>query len=139
MKIRIRHLLSEMVLLAQTINDDAAELNKKRNHANFKALEFVAQLFLIDESGVDNDENLCFDITSHHCNGYYIVDTLGFEGRLLYSLFDHTRWLIEKHIVENGTVQYANERQTIANEVSQFLQDAGFEDASKAVDCEFEL
>lgn len=30
-------------------------------------------------------------------------------------------------------------RQTIANEVSQFLQDAGFEEASKAVDCEFEL
>lgn len=34
---------------------------------------------------------------------------------------------------------YDNARQTIANEVSQFLQDAGFEDASKAVDCEFEL
>ena len=30
-------------------------------------------------------------------------------------------------------------RQFIANEVSQFLQDAGFEEASKAVDCEFEL
>lgn len=30
-------------------------------------------------------------------------------------------------------------RQTIANEISQFLQDAGFEEASKAVDCEFEL
>lgn len=34
---------------------------------------------------------------------------------------------------------YDNARQIIANEVSQFLQDAGFEDASKAVDCEFEL
>lgn len=31
------------------------------------------------------------------------------------------------------------ERQTIIDEVSQFLQDAGFEEASKAVDCEFEL
>lgn len=30
-------------------------------------------------------------------------------------------------------------RQFIASEVSQFLQDAGFEEASKAVDCEFEL
>lgn len=30
-------------------------------------------------------------------------------------------------------------RQTIANEISQFLQDMGYEDASKAVDCEFEL
>ena len=30
-------------------------------------------------------------------------------------------------------------RQFIANEVSQFLQDAGFEEASKAVDCEYEL
>lgn len=34
---------------------------------------------------------------------------------------------------------YDNARQIIANEVSRFLQDAGFEDASKAVDCEFEL
>lgn len=30
-------------------------------------------------------------------------------------------------------------RQFIASEVSQFLLDAGFEEASKAVDCEFEL
>lgn len=30
-------------------------------------------------------------------------------------------------------------RQFIANEISQFLQDAGFEDASKAIDCEYEL
>ena len=30
-------------------------------------------------------------------------------------------------------------RQFIANEISQFLQDAGFEEASKAVDCEYEL
>lgn len=35
--------------------------------------------------------------------------------------------------------EYDNARQTIANEVSQFLQDAGYEDASKAVDCEFDL
>lgn len=35
--------------------------------------------------------------------------------------------------------QYDNVRQIIANEVSQFLQDAGFEAASKAVDCEFDL
>lgn len=34
---------------------------------------------------------------------------------------------------------YDNARQIIADEVSQFLQDAGFEEASKAVDCEFEL
>ncbi len=139
MKIKTARLLSEMVLLAQTINDDAAELDAKKNHAHFKALEFSTHLFLVDESGVDNDENLYFALTFHHCNGYFIVDALGADGGLLYSLFDHTRWLIEKHIVENGTVQYDNARQTIANEVSQFLQDAGFEDASKAVDCEFEL
>lgn len=30
-------------------------------------------------------------------------------------------------------------RQFIANEISQFLQDVGFEDASKAIDCEYEL
>lgn len=30
-------------------------------------------------------------------------------------------------------------RQSVANEVSQFLLDVGFEDASKAVDCEYEL
>ena len=46
-------------------------------------------------------------------------------------------------IVTNGeksrVIMYDNARQIIANEVSQFLQDAGFEDASKAVDCEFEL
>lgn len=47
-------------------------------------------------------------------------------------------------IVANGEMServtmYDNARQIIANEVSQFLQDAGFEDASKAVDCEFEL
>ena len=138
MKIKTTRLLSEMVLLAQTINDDAAELDEKKNHAHFKALEFATHLFLIDESGVD-DENLYFDLTFHCYNGYFIVDALGVDSGLLYSLFEHTRWLIEKHIVENGAIQYDNARQTIANEVSQFLQDAGFEDASKAVDCEFEL
>ena len=42
-------------------------------------------------------------------------------------------------VVPEHIAVYDNARQTIANEVSQFLQDAGFEDASKAVDCEFEL
>lgn len=28
---------------------------------------------------------------------------------------------------------------TIINQVSQFLQDAGFEDASKAIDCNWEI
>lgn len=40
---------------------------------------------------------------------------------------------------QGNTAVYDNVRKTIANEVSQFLQDAGFEEASKAVDCEFDL
>ena len=48
------------------------------------------------------------------------------------------RDVIDKLIIDVEAEKYTV-RQFIANEISQFLQDAGFEDASKAVDCEYEL
>lgn len=41
--------------------------------------------------------------------------------------------------LSNYLEHFQSTRQFIANEISQFLQDAGFEEASKAVDCEYEL
>ena len=49
------------------------------------------------------------------------------------------QFIVGKCEMSERVTMYDNARQTIANEVSQFLQDAGFEDASKAEDCEFEL
>lgn len=48
---------------------------------------------------------------------------------------------IRRDAIERKLMQFStySTRQFIANEISQFLQDAGFEDASKAVDCEYEL
>lgn len=43
---------------------------------------------------------------------------------------------IERKLMQLSTY---STRQFIANEISQFLQDAGFEEASKAIDCEYEL
>lgn len=48
------------------------------------------------------------------------------------------RDVIDKLITDVEVEKYTV-RKFIANEISQFLQDAGFEDASKAVDCEYEL
>lgn len=48
----------------------------------------------------------------------------------------------DKSETQVGAVEFWNKRAfdfDTANKVSQFLQDSGYEEASKAVDCEFEL
>lgn len=95
----------------------------------------------INEAARADDERMY----NEHYGALMVLESLC-DGRIDYSteLFQ-CKYMTVKMVTFRGVVVFAeqklgySEKEAVINEVSQFLQDAGYEDASKAVDCEYDL